>query len=80
MEFEDLSIVTETLKKVFVHHKGNKGQFTKEVIESTLRVLTDSSEMEDTKELNEFADSMTEQMISCKSTYIYWLTLTFPLM
>ena len=41
-----------------------QGQFTKEVIKITLRVLIDLSETADTKELNEFADSMTEQMIN----------------
>ena len=64
MEFNDTSIVTKLLKKVFLHTHLNKQQFTKEIIQSTMRVMADSAEQCNSKEVNEFAGFMTDQMVN----------------
>ena len=64
MVFKDSSITTKLLKRVFQHTNLNKQQFTKEIIESTMRVMDDSSKECNVKEVNEFAEYMTDQMVN----------------
>ena len=64
MQFAECSPITKMLKKVFVHNKENKIKFTKEIVLSTIRVLTDHAETADSTEINEFAESMTEQVMN----------------
>ena len=64
MVFDDTSIVKKLLKKVFLHTHLNKQQFTKEIIQSTMRVMADSAEQWNSKEVNEFAGFMMDQMVN----------------
>ena len=63
MEFNDTSIVTKLLKKVFLHTHLSRQQFTSKIIQSTMRVMADSAEKCESKGVNKFAGFMTDQMV-----------------
>ena len=70
MVFKESSITTKLLKRVFQHTNLNKQQFFKEIIESMLRVMADSSKDCNVKEENKFVDYMTDQMVNMANRFI----------
>ena len=62
LKFKDGSKPYNHLQKVFAYMKSNKGEFVKEVIESTLRIIGTSNTEYELDECTEFANHIVEQI------------------